>query len=49
MFYLIELPISLNNKIEFLNEIKNKNKIEITIGNKCPIDCDNIDSCNAQE
>lgn len=49
IFYLIELPISFNNKIDFLNKIKNKNKIEITIGNKCPIDCNNIDKCNMQE
>lgn len=35
LFYLISLPDRLKNNFEELKNIQNKNKIEITIGNKC--------------
>lgn len=49
LFYLIELPNELKNNIELLNNIQQKDKIEITIGNKCPLNCPNLGICAQQE
>lgn len=49
LLYLIELPINFNNDIQFLNQLINKDKIEITIGCKCPLNCKNLSDCMTQE
>lgn len=49
LFHLIELPQLFNNDLEFLNNLIDKNHIEITIGNKCQNNCKNFYSCIAQE
>lgn len=47
LFYLLEIPDSQKNNKEFLLKINQKNKIEITIGNRCK--CNNISTCALQE
>ena len=49
IFYLISLPNHLKLNIEELNKIKNKNKILITIKNKCPYNCLKQQECMTQE
>ena len=48
-FYLIELPVEFNNNIDFLKQIINKQKVEITISNRCKNTCPNISTCKLQE
>jgi len=47
IFYLLELPNNLKNNLDVLNNIKRKDKIEITIGNKCK--CLNTLECELKE
>lgn len=50
LFYLISLPDRLKNDLDTLKNINNKNKIEITIGNKCKCNDNNkILSCIMNE
>lgn len=45
IFSLLELPDQLKYNLDVLTNIKNKNKIEITIGNKCLKQCPNLEQC----
>ena len=45
VFCLIELPNELRYDLEFLDKLKYKNYIEITIGNKCKMKCSNESYC----
>lgn len=47
IFYLIEIPNNQKKNLDFLNKIKQKNKIEITIGNKCL--CNDTLECELKE
>ena len=47
IFYLLELPNNFKKNLEFLNKIIKKDKIEITIGNKCT--CLNSLNCELKE
>lgn len=50
LFYLINLPDRFKNDINFLKSITNKNKIEITIGNRCSYKkCNQLNYCAKQE
>ena len=49
IFYLIGLPDNFKTNISLLKQIKNKEKIEITIGNKCKVSCNNLNICPQYE
>lgn len=49
VFYLIELPDIFKRDIDFLKNIKLKNNIEITISNKCNLQCYNLLKCPMAE
>lgn len=44
-FKLISLPFKLSNDFDYINQIENKEKIEICINPKCPISCKNYSKC----
>ena len=49
IFSLIELPNCFKQNLDFLNQLDHKDKIEITIGNKCPINCQIESYCCSTE
>lgn len=48
-FNLISLPGSLIYDKDFLSQIKNKNKIEITVNQTCIFNCPNLNDCVCSE
>lgn len=48
-FYMIQVPNNKYNDFNFLNEIKNKEKIEITINDKCSHFCQKYNLCKLHE
>lgn len=48
-FDYIEIPYYKIFDLNFLNNLKNKNKIELTISSLCPINCPNYFNCEQQE
>lgn len=44
-FYLISLPPYLSNNFEYIEQIQQKNKIEITVNPRCPLTCKNYQNC----
>lgn len=48
-FDYIEIPYFKTCDLNFLNNLKNKNKIELTINSLCPMNCSNYFNCQLQE
>lgn len=48
-FYLIQLPKDKIFDFDFINQIKNKNKLDITIDYYCALDCKNYNFCQDKE
>lgn len=48
-FDLIGLPDYLNGNFDFLNQLKHKNKYEITVNPICPASCKNYNKCLLNE
>lgn len=48
-FKLIELPKRLTKNIEFLTQLKNRNKFEIIVNSTCPFSCPKLKDCALNE